>query len=126
MSITIYEELSSLAAEFDAIRQTTKRIRFAKTLWQQAIAIAQQLSIAIVCRAIKISAQYFRKKMALLAQSETEQSVTFVELIQPKTSALTIHIESSFGHKLLVEGLAISSFGVLLSEFFKAGSPCCK
>jgi len=126
MSKIINDQLIELASEFTTLRQSGKKNWFPDTVWQKAVFIAQQLSIAEVCRAIKVHPAYFRKKMDLFTPQSEEQPITFLELIPPKTNIITIHVESSHGHRLSVEGIAISDFASVLSEFLKGGAPCCK
>jgi hypothetical protein len=126
MSKTINDQLAELALEFASLRQSGKKNWFPDAVWQKAVSIAQQLSIAEVCQAIKVQSAYFRKKMALLAPQSEERPITFLELIPPKPNIITIHVESSHGHRLSVEGMAMSDFASVLSEFLKGGAPCCK
>jgi hypothetical protein len=128
MSKIINEQLIKLASEFAALRQSGKKNWFPDAIWQKAISIAQQLSIAEVCQAIKVHPAYFRKKMPLFASQDAEQPITFLELIppKPKSNIMTIHVESSHGHRLSVEGIARSDLTSFLSEFLKGGTPCCK
>jgi hypothetical protein len=126
MSKTINEQLIELASEFATLRQSGKKNWLPDAVWQKAVLIAQQLSIADVCRAIKVHPAYFRKKMALFSPQNEDQSITFVELIPPKPNIITIHVESSHGHRLSVEGMAISDLTTVLSAFLKGGAPCCK
>ena len=128
MSKIINEQLIKLASEFAALRQSGKKNWFPDAIWQKAISIAQQLSIAEVCQAIKVHPAYFRKKMALFTSQDPEQPITFLELIppKPKSNIMIIHVESSHGHRLSVEGIASSDLTSFLSEFLKGGTPCCK
>lgn len=126
MSKIINNELIELAQEFATFRQSGKKNWFPETLWQKAVFIAQQLSIAEVCRAIRVHPAYFKKKMVLFPPQSEKQHITFLELMPPKSSIITIHIESSHGHRLSVEGMAISDLTCVLSEFLKGGTTCCK
>jgi hypothetical protein len=126
MSTIIHDQLIELASEFATLRQSGKKNRFPNAVWQKAVFVAQQFSVLEVCRAIKVNPVYFRKKMALFAPQSVEQPITFLELIPPKPNIITIHVESSYGHRLSVEGMAISDFASVLSEFLKGGAPCCK
>lgn len=125
MSNTINDQLIELTSEFATLRKFGKKNYFSDNLWKKAVSIAQQLSIAEVCRAIKVHPAYFRKKMALFRSQSEEQPITFLELI-PTKSTITIHVASSHGHRLSVEGMAISDLPSVLSEFLKGGAPCCK
>jgi hypothetical protein len=126
MSKIIHDQLIELASEFATLRQSGKKNWFPDAIWQKAISIAQQLSITDVCKAIKVHPAYFRKKMTLFEPAAQVSPITFLELIPPKPNFITMHIESSHGHKLSVEGVAISDFASILSEFLKGGASCCK
>lgn len=126
MSTIIHDQLIELASEFATLRQSGKKNRFPNAVWQKAVFIAQQFSIPEVCSAIKVHPAYVRKKMAFFAPQSEEQPITFLELIPPKPNINTIHVESSHGHRLSVEGMVISDFTSILSEFLKGGAPCCK
>lgn len=126
MSKIINDQVAELASEFSTLRQSGKKNWFPDTIWKKAVFIAQQLSIAEVCRAIRVHPAYFKKKMALFTSLNEETPITFLELIPTKSNVIKIHVESSHGHKLSVEGMAISDFTSILSEFLKGGAPCCK
>jgi hypothetical protein len=126
MSKTLHDQLIELALEFAAIRQSGKKNWFPDAVWQKAVSIAQQLPITDVCNAIQVHPAYFKKKMAHFAPLNQEPPITFMELIPPKSNIITVHIESSHGHRLSVEGMAISDFASVLSEFLTGGAPCCK
>jgi hypothetical protein len=123
---TMQKIINDLASEFETLRLSGKKNWFPDAIWQKAVLVAQQFSIAEVCRAIKVHPAYFRKKMALFAPQSEEQPITFLELIPPKPNIITIHVQSSHGHRLSVEGMAVSDFASVLSEFLKGGVPCCK
>jgi hypothetical protein len=122
----INDQLIELVSEFETLRQSGKKNWFPDAVWQRAVFIAQQLSIAEVCRAIRVHPAYFRKKMTLFSPQNEEPPITFLELAPPKPSVITIHVESSHGHRLSVEGMAVSDLTFVLSEFLKGGMPCCK
>lgn len=126
MSRIINNQLIELASEFATIRQSGKKNYFPDAIWQKAFSIAQRLSIKEVCRVIKVHPAYFRKKMGFFKSQIEEQSITFLELIAHKPNTITIRIESSHGHKLSVESMAISDLVPVLSEFLKGGASCCK
>ena len=128
MSKIINEQLIKLASEFEALRQSGKKNWFPDAVWKKAVFIAQQFSIAEVCQAIKVHPAYFRKKIPLFASQDTEQPITFLELIppKPKSNIMIIHVESSHGHRLSVEGITSSDLTSFLSEFLKGGTPCYK
>jgi hypothetical protein len=126
MSKSINEELIELASEFATLRQAGKRSWFPDAIWQKAILLAQQLPIPEICRAIKVHPAYFRKKQALLAPKNSDQSLTFLELTPVKPRTIAVHVVSSCGHKLSVDGLVMSDLTSILSEFLKGGTPCCK
>src|SRR5271155_2111736 len=109
--------INDIASEFATLRQSGKKNWFPDAIWQKAVLIAQQFSIAEVCKAIKVHPAYFRKKMDLFAPQNEEQPITFLELIPPKPNIITIHVQSSHGHRLSVEGMEISDFASVLSEF---------
>lgn len=126
MSKTLNDQLIELVSEFANLRQSGKKTWFPDAVWQKAVSIAQQLSITEVCNAIQVPQAYFRKKIALFSPLSQETPITFLELIPSKPNLITMHIESSHGHRLSVEGIAISDFTSVLSEFLKGGAPCCK
>ena len=129
MSHNAHEELAALASEFSNLRQSAKKQWFSDTVWQKAVTITQKLPFAEVCKAIKVSPAYLRKKAALYLPINQEQPITFVELIQPKQEflgAIKLNIETSCGHKLTVEGATVSCLIPLISEFLKGGSSCSK
>jgi hypothetical protein len=125
MSKIVHDQLIELVSELAIFRQSGKKNWFPDAVWQKAISIAQQLSITEVCKAIKVHPAYFRKKMALFAPMSQVKPITFLELIPPKPNII-MHIESSHGHRLSVEGMAISDFASVLSAFLKGGESCCK
>ena len=126
MSKTLHDQLIELASEFATLRQSGKRNWFPDAVWKKAVSIAKQLPVMEVCKAIDVHPAYFRKKMALFSSLSQEPPITFLELIPTKPNSITMHIESSQGHKLSVDGIAISDFTSVLSAFLKGGSPCCK
>lgn len=128
MSHTINEELANLASEFAALRQVKKN-KFPKAAWQKAISIAQRLPLIDVCQAINITPAYLRAKIKNLNSLDSGTPIKFVEVSHPKyepLSPLTINIETSFGYKLTVQGATTSCLVILLNEFFKESSACCK
>ena len=128
MSNIIHDEIMALAAEFAAQRRSVKNRRFPETIWKSAVTLAQKSSISQVSQAIKVSSAYLKRKMSLLAHSDSE--VTFVELIPPKhhsSHIVTINFESFSGHKMMIDGIDSSAVVPLLAEFLKnGGHPCCK
>lgn len=128
MSNTIHNELMTLAAEFAAQRRSGNKRRFPETIWKQAVALAQQYSVDEVCQAIKVPSAYLKRKMFLVAQSDSE--MTFVELVAPKPSTfqiVKINFESHSGHKMMIDGIDSTAIAPLLAEFLREGGPsCCK
>ena len=128
MSNTINNELMTLAAEFAAQRRSGNKRKFPETIWKQAVALAQQYSIDDVCQAIKVPSAYFKRKMLLMTQSDSE--MTFVELVSPKSSPfhiVKINFESHSGHKMIIDGIDSTAIAPLLAEFLREGGlACCK
>jgi len=128
MSNTIHNEIVALAAEFAAHRRSGNKRWFPETIWKQAVALAQQSSVGKVCQAIKVSSVYLKRKMSILAQSDSE--ITFVELITPKhdrSHIVRINFESSSGHKMMIDGIDSTAIVPLLAEFLREGGvSCCK
>lgn len=129
MSDIINEELTQLASEFIACRQSSKKNWFPDEIWKKAIIVSKKLPIKVVCRAIKVSPCYFRKKKSDFASLESENSMTFLEIPQSQSISpnfITISIETPYGHKLKIDGATTSCLIPILSEFLKGGSQCCK
>jgi hypothetical protein len=70
---TMQKIINDLASEFATLRLSGKKNWFPDAIWQKAVLVAEQFSIAEVCRAIKVHPAYFRKKMALFAPQSEEQ-----------------------------------------------------
>ena len=119
------QALNELASEFATARQSNKRKWFPEALWRKAILIAQQFSIAEVCLAIKVHPSYFQKKIALLNPPK-HPPVSFLELPSSMLNTIVVHVESSHGHKLSIQGVMGSNLPSILSEFLKGGSSCSK
>jgi hypothetical protein len=126
MSNTIHNELAALAEEFSAQRQSGNKKRFSEIIWEKAVALARQSSIEEVSQAIKVSSAYLKRKMALLASSDS--AMTFIELPSPKhdySHTVKINFESSAGHKMIIDGINSSAVVPLLTEFLKEGGFSC-
>lgn len=63
MSKTIHNQLIELTSEFATLRQSGKRNWFPKAVWQKAVSIAEQFSIAKVCKAIKVHPAYMNTQL---------------------------------------------------------------
>lgn len=128
MSNAIHSEIEALAAEFSALRQSGNKRLFPENLWKRAIALTQQISIGQVCQAINVSSVYLKKKIVRFGSSAPE--MTFVEFIPPKqdpSHTIKITIESSFGHKMMIDNINTVAIAPLLAEFLKGGGvSCCK
>jgi hypothetical protein len=115
-------ELIELVAEFNAIRQSKSKRPFPIEIWLKAISLSQKIPLSDLCRAIGISIQYFRKKIAKLSSPIDTQPLQFLEVISTKhqfSDFIKVSIESARGHKVLIEGISASHLNSLVSELIK-------
>ncbi len=128
MSDTIHEELSKLASEFTALRQSGRN-KYPDDLWKAATEIANRLPLSEVCRAIKVQPAHLRKKISAFISKDAKESLTFLEIPQTINDApksISFNIETSCGHKLKIDGATTSHLLPVIDAFLKGGISCFK
>jgi hypothetical protein len=121
MPSIINEELIQLASEFRIARLSGRSNWFSRDLWRKAISIATKFSISEVCEAIKISPNYFQKKIRDLAEAN-DKPLTFVEVAHQAcipANLINVQIERCTGEKIKIDGLSMPFLTQVINQFLR-------